>query len=325
MQGSGLDIENTLVAVGRSATGLFDDHRHRVGLVHQAQLARLVRLAGITRVHEHAATGEDTVHVGHHRGDPAHVVVAPQRPGFTGQQLGDVTLHRGFPVALVGHVDGEFLGRLWHLDVVVGEHEAAEFTIQGEALYAIAQGQHQHGLRAVDGVAGSDLLGARLEEGVLAQVTGFTVALGAAQHREDGADRDVDVDIAGAVQRVEHQQVGTFGVLAGDLVGVVHFLGGHAGQVAAPLVGFEEDFVGDHVELLLHFALHVFAVQAAQHAAEGALGHLMADRLAGPRHDFDKETQVGRGVVAASLLDQVAAQGDAGHGRLRKGEKSRAV
>ena len=95
--------------------------------------------------------------------------------------------------------------------------------------------------------------------------------------------------------------------------------------MAAPFVGFEEDLVGDHIEFLLHFALHVLAVQAAQHAAEGALGHLMTDRLAGPCHDFDKETQVGRGIVAASLLDQVAAQGDAGHGRLRKGKKSRAV
>jgi hypothetical protein len=95
--------------------------------------------------------------------------------------------------------------------------------------------------------------------------------------------------------------------------------------VAAPLVGLEQDFIGDHVEFLLHFTLHVLAVQAAQHAAKGALGNLMADRLAGPRHDFDKEAQVGRGVMAASLLDQVAAQGDAGHGRLRKGEKTRAV
>ena len=260
------------------------------------------------------------MHVSHHRGDPAHVVVATQRAGLASQQLGDVTLHRRFPVALVGHVDGEFLGGFRHLDVVVGEHEAAQFAIQGEALDAITQGQHQHGLRAVDGITGTDLLGARLQEGFLAQVTGLAIALGAAQHGEDGADRNVDVDVAGAVQRVEYQQVGTFRVLAGDLVGVVHFLGGHAGQVAAPLVGFEQDLVGDHVELLLHLALYVLAVQAAQHAAEGAFGHLVADGLASPCHNFDKEAQISRRVMAASLFDQVAAEGDAGHGQLRIGK-----
>src|SRR3989338_4409218 len=44
----------------------------------------------------------------------------------------------------------------------------------------------------------------------------------------------------------------------------------------------------------------------------------MADFLARARHHFDKEPQVGRGVIAAGLLDQVAAEGNAGHGRLRR-------
>jgi hypothetical protein len=65
---------------------------------------------GVARVHEHAAAGQDAVHVGHHRGDPAHVVVLAQRAFLAGQQLVHVALHRGFPVALVGHVDGEFGG-----------------------------------------------------------------------------------------------------------------------------------------------------------------------------------------------------------------------
>ena len=36
---------------------------------------------------------------------------------------------------------------------------------------------------------------------------------------------------------------------------------------------------------------------------------------------FNKETQIGRGVVATGLLDQVAAEGNAGHGWLREGRK----
>lgn len=199
-------------------------------------------------------------------------------------------------------------------------------AIQGEALDAIAEGQHQHGLRAVDGVAGGDLGGARLEEGFLAQgIVLVQVLVGAAQHREDGADRDVDVDVAGAVQRVEDQQVGAFRIAPRNLVGVVHLLGGHAGQVAGPFVGFQQDLVGHHVQLLLHLALHVLGAHAAEHAAQRALGHRMADFLAGTRHDLDEEAQVGRGVVAAGLLDQIAAQGNAGHGWLRREEKTRAV
>jgi len=164
--------------------------------------------------------------------------------------------------------------------------------------------------RAVDGVTGGDLLGARLQEGFLAEgVVLAEAGIRAAQHREDGADRDVHVDVAGAVQRVEDQQIGALRVFAGNLVSVVHFLGSHAGQVAAPLVGFQQDFVGEHVELFLHFALHVLAAGAAQHAAQRALGNLVADRLARARHDLDEKAQIRRGVVAASLLDEVATEG----------------
>ncbi|MND67602.1 hypothetical protein D3C80_590220 [compost metagenome] len=266
------------------------------------------------------------MHVGHHRGDPAHVVVLAQGAFLAGQQLADVALHRSFPVALVGHVDGEFGGAFRYADVVVGEHEAAQFAIQGEALDAVAQGQHQHGLRTVDGVAGGNLPGTRLEEGLLVEAVVLReVLLGATQHREDGAHRHVDVDVGGAVQRVEHQQVGAFRVLAGDLVGVVHFLGRHAGQVAAPLVGFQQDFVGHHVQFLLHFALHVLGTHAAEHAAQRALGHRMADLLARARDDLDEEAQIGRRVVASGLLDQVATQGNAGHGMAPEGGKMRAV
>ncbi|MNP40609.1 hypothetical protein D3C76_1342610 [compost metagenome] len=103
---------------------------------------------------------------------------------------------------------------------------------------------------------------------------------------------------------------------------MVHFLGGHAGQVAGPLVGFQQDFVGQDVELLLHLALDVLGLHAAQHATQRPLGHGVADFLARAGHHFHEVTQVGRGVVTAGLLDQVAAQGNTGHGRLRAKEKT---
>jgi len=87
--------------------------------------------------------------------------------------------------------------------------------------------------------------------------------------------------------------------------------------VTAPFVGFEQDLVGDHVEFLLHFALDVFSAHAAEDATQRAFGHGVADFLASTRHHFDKEAQIGRRVVTAGLLDQIATQGNAGHGRLR--------
>ena len=232
-------------------------------------------------------------------------------------------------MTLVGHVDGKFLGSVRNGDVFVGQDEAAHFAVQGKAFDAVAQGQNQHGLRAVDGVTGSDLLSAWLQEGLFIQrfVLG-QVFVRATQYREDSANWCVDVDVRRAVQRVEYQQVRAFRVFARDLVGIVHFFGRHAGQVTAPFVGFKQDLVGDHIELLLHFTLHVFGAHAAQNTTQGAFGHGVADLFASTRHHFDEETQISRRVVAAGLLDQIATQGNAGHVRLRtrgRGRKTRAV
>ncbi len=50
-------------------------------------------------------------------------------------------------MALVGHVDGELGGAVRHADVVVGQHEAAQFAVEGQIHggltegYAVAMGQ----------------------------------------------------------------------------------------------------------------------------------------------------------------------------------------
>jgi hypothetical protein len=72
------------------AAGLLDQEGHRVGLVHQAQLAGLVGLALVPGVEEDAAAREDAVHVGHHAGHPAHVEVLAARAGLAGQAFVDV-------------------------------------------------------------------------------------------------------------------------------------------------------------------------------------------------------------------------------------------
>ena len=135
--------------------------------------------------------------------------------------------------------------------------------------------------------------------------------------REDAAHRDVDVDVAAAVQRVEDEQVLAARVGARDLLRLVHLLAGHAGQVAVPLVHADEDLVAQHVQRLLHLALHVESPPAgtrrrAQRVAQLAEGDDARDGLAGQRDVEDQRVEVAAGGgEAAALLDQVAREGPA--------------
>ena len=113
-----------------------------------------------------------------------------------------------------------------------------------------------------------------------------------AQDAEDGADRDVDVDVAAAVQRIGQQHVFALRAAVGHDVNRVHFLAGHRRKVAAPLVGFNQHFVADDVELFLQLTLEVGGSGGAEHIAQGPLVHGDGDALAGARHDFDQQAQL---------------------------------
>src|SRR5690606_32595043 len=81
-----------------------------------------------------------------------------------------------------------------------------------------------------------------------------------------------------------------------------------------PFIGFQQDLVGDDIQLLLHFALHVLAARRAKHVAQSALADRMADGLAGTRNDFDQQAQFGGNVVVLALLfDQILGKTDAFH------------
>jgi hypothetical protein len=306
-----LDVHDAVLAVGGRATGLLHDEGHRIRLIHQPQLARHRGVARVGRVHEDAAAVQDAVHVGDHRGDPAHVEVGAARAGVAGQQFADVALHRRVPVALIGHVDREFLGGGRDLDVALRQHPRAHLAVQGEAVDAVAGGEHQHGLRAVHGVACGHLLGAGLHEvgfGRLAH------AFRSLKYREDGADGDVDVDVGGAVQWVEQQHVFAFWIAVRDRVDRFHFFRCHRRQVAAPFIRFEQDFVGDDVQFFLDFTLDVFGFGGAKDFAQRALAYRVADGLAGAGDDFDQQAQLGRDrVVLALFFDQVLGKADAFH------------
>ena len=132
MTAGSTDSEDALAPGGGRTAGLLDQHRHRVGLVHQAQLAALPAALLVHRVHEHAAAGQDAVHVGDHRGHPAHVVVLAERAFLALQHLVVVTLDRRLPVARVGRVDGELLGIGRDAHEGLGVDEAAHLAVERE-------------------------------------------------------------------------------------------------------------------------------------------------------------------------------------------------
>ena len=258
--------------------------------------------------------------LGHHRGDPAHVEVLATRAGFARQAFVHIALDWRFPKAAVGGVDGEFLGVFGHAQLGVGQHELAHHRVERETGHAIANAQHQHGGGAVQGVTGGNLAGTRLEEIGLGQRPALGGGVGCTQHTENAAHRHVHVDVAGAVQRVKHQQVFATGVLRWNVVGQVHLFRRHARQMTAPLVHADEQLVAHHVEFFLGFALHVDAAacvgrMVAIHVGQGAIGHRFGNGFAGHGHVQNQGIEVATCVrKAAALFDQVLRQGGRGAG-----------
>jgi hypothetical protein len=183
--------------------------------------------------------------------------------------------------------------------VLARQQEAAGVAVEGEFVHACADGDHELGLRAVDRVAGADLPCAGLEENVL-------LGRGALrrQHRKNRADGHVHVDIARPVERVEQQQVVAARVRHRNAHRLVHLLGGHGRQSAAPFVGLDQHLVGDDVEFLLGFALDVGRGGAAQHAAQCAATHRVGNRFDRARHRFQQQAQVRVHAVVALATDQ---------------------
>ena len=162
----GCDVEDALAAGRRRAAGLLDDHRHRVGLVQQPQAAGLrsgpcvsrgyMKTPPRIRMRCTSATSEAIQRM---------LKSSPRGAALAGQALVDVALDRRLPEALVGGVDRE-LAACPRGSRMSGmrEHEVAELAVEREAVRAVADREHEHRRRAVDRVAGGDLLRARLQE-----------------------------------------------------------------------------------------------------------------------------------------------------------------
>ena len=81
-----------------------------------------------------------------------------------------------------------------------------------------------------------------------------------------------------------------------------HFFRGHGRQVAAPFVGFDQNFIGNDVQFLLNFTLNVFYVGTAQNTTQGTFVDRMADAFASPCHHFEQQAQLSRNLTFAALL-----------------------
>ena len=99
-----------------------------------------------------------------------------------------------------------------------------------------------------------------------------------------------------------------------NLVGIIHLLRGHAGNIASALVGLQKDLVGDHVQLLLRLALDIFRFQAAHGSYQCTLVDGGRNFLAGNHDVVQQQGELAGGAADFSLLlDQELGDGGAVH------------
>ena len=162
----------------------------------------------------------------------------------------------------------------------MADNVGADGRIEREAEHAVAGRVDQHGGRAVDDVAGGDLAVAGLKHIDHRVAISFGVRL-TAQDREDRADADVDVDVAGAVERIEDDHVLAMPAVALDDDRFLVFFRGHDGDVAAVAQTVQQRLVRKHVELLHGLALHVGSFRRTQHIHQPGPANLRGDHLRG--------------------------------------------
>ena len=304
MQLGGLDIEDAAIAVGRESSRLLGNERQRVGFVQQTELAaRGLFVGGIA---EHATTEQVAMEVGHERAHVAHVqclLLSVESAIAPHERAGGLR-----PILLVRVVHRQISRPLGDADVGMRQQELANGRIEREAVRPLPRGVHHHGARAVEDVAGRHLTAPRLQH-VLHLAT--RAARDLPEHGEDRTHGHIHVDVRRAVERIEEQHVLAVAEAFGDLDDVGLFLRRHGAQPPAVIERLDDDFVGDDVELLLHFALHILAHRRAEDIGEAGAAHLVGDHLAGERHVVEDAGQFTRRLREhALLLDDEALDGD---------------
>src|SRR5689334_19644253 len=134
------NIEDTLRARRRGATGLLDEPGNRVGFVDQPQAPVLIAVPQIARIHIDPAAGEHAMRFGDHRRKPAHVEVFAARAVRTLEAIVDVDADGLVPVPVVRSIDRELACSGRHAHVLRSESELATAAIEGEDVRALTDG-----------------------------------------------------------------------------------------------------------------------------------------------------------------------------------------
>ena len=303
MDGGGLYVHHSLPGSGeRLAAGLFDDHGHGVCFVHEPQLAFGRFLGG--RIQKNAAFEQDPVHVGHHGAGVAAGVAVALSP----VQVALKAVGEGLAIAFV---DGVGLVAVGDGEMSFDAHEGADAGIEHEHVDALADGEYEHRGRAVEYVAGRHLFEAWLQQRVLRPRRPPIVG----EDAENGPDPAADIEVRGAVERIEQDAVARnpFAILAQDHRFLVLFRCDD-GDAFPPPQRAQQDLVGEHVELLLHLALHVLRPDAAEYVLEARAAHLVRDDFGRNRQRREDPGEGPGGLrIARLLLQDMPLQGHDEH------------
>ena len=128
----------------------------------------------------------------------------------------------------------------------MGKEKLAQVGIERKSMHPMAHRQHQHGTGPIQGVASGHLPITRLQK-----VSGLYIAatvhhfLGRPQHRKNAAHGAINLNVAGAIDWIEQQQVFAARLVSRNLVRGFQLFGHHARQVSGPVVHLGEAVVGE--------------------------------------------------------------------------------
>ena len=101
------------------------------------------------------------------------------------------------------------------------------------------------------------------------------------ENRKEGTDRNVNVNVARAVQGVERHQVWADRQISRDRQGGFHFFACHAAHAPGANATLDHKVVTEDIQLLLDLALYVCRAGYTQNAGHITAGHFKTDFFTG--------------------------------------------